>query len=294
MSTIHTIQNEALSLQISSRGAQMQSLRYKGRELLWQGDARYWADRAINLFPYIARLTNGMYRYKGQAFHLPIHGFVKDSELTVTPLSREISFEMRHSPEILAQYPFLFVYRVVYRLEAERVAIRYEVENHGDEPMFFGIGGHPGFRVPLDSALDFEDYYLEFERTCTPQRIVFSKSLLVSGREPFELEDGRCLPLRHSMFDEDAIVLEGTPGSVTLKSKQKDIAVTVSYPQFRYLGLWHTPRTDAPFLCIEPWSSLPAQHGVIKELTEQPNLIQLNSREVYKNEWHISISGENL
>ena len=28
--------------------------------------------------------------------------------------------------------------------------------------MYFGIGGHPAFNVPLESSLTFEDYYLSF------------------------------------------------------------------------------------------------------------------------------------
>ena len=28
--------------------------------------------------------------------------------------------------------------------------------------MYFGLGGHPGFNVPLEAGLSFEDYCLEF------------------------------------------------------------------------------------------------------------------------------------
>ena len=29
--------------------------------------------------------------------------------------------------------------------------------------MYFGVGGHPGFAVPLEKGLAFEDYCLQFE-----------------------------------------------------------------------------------------------------------------------------------
>lgn len=59
--------------QISSLGAQLMHLTGK-TEYLWQGDPAYWTDRAPTIFPYVARLTNGTYRYEGQTYHLPIHG----------------------------------------------------------------------------------------------------------------------------------------------------------------------------------------------------------------------------
>ena len=33
--------------------------------------------------------------------------------------------------------------------------------------MYFGIGGHPAFNVPLESSLTFEDYYLSFHLKIT-------------------------------------------------------------------------------------------------------------------------------
>ena len=42
---------------IDPHGAELQSLRLGEREYLWQGDPAYWPDRALNLFPYIGRMT---------------------------------------------------------------------------------------------------------------------------------------------------------------------------------------------------------------------------------------------
>lgn len=48
-------------------GAQLLSIRASdGTECLWQGDPAYWSDRAPNLFPYVARLTEGKYYLDGQ------------------------------------------------------------------------------------------------------------------------------------------------------------------------------------------------------------------------------------
>lgn len=39
-----------------------------------------------------------------------------------------------------------------------------------------------------------------------------------------------------------------------------------------FVGFWHTPKTDAPFLCIEPWANLPSKEGKIEDLTQKENI----------------------
>ena len=50
---------------------------------------------------------------------------------------------------------------ITYTLEHQELTVNYQVEYTGKE-MYFGIGGHPAFNVPLESSLTFEDYYLSF------------------------------------------------------------------------------------------------------------------------------------
>lgn len=71
----------------------------------------------------------------------------------------------------------------------------------------------------------------------------------LNGRyEPFSLEEDRILRLRHELFDDDAIILKGMAREVTLETDGDHHAVTVAFPQMDYLGLWHQPKTDAPYI----------------------------------------------
>ena len=85
------------------------------------------------------------------------------------------------------------------------------------------------------------------------------------------------------MFDEDAIMLENMATAVTLKSEKTTHSVTVKYPHMTYLGLWHLPKSDAPYIAIEPWTSLQARTGVIEEFSCKKDLIRLEAGEAYKN-----------
>ena len=73
---LHTIGNQYLTVTVSEMGAELQSiLGNDGTQYLWQGDPAYWKDRALNIFPYVARLTQGRYVIDGEEYAMPIHGF---------------------------------------------------------------------------------------------------------------------------------------------------------------------------------------------------------------------------
>ncbi len=293
MSEIYTIENEFLSVRVSAQGAELQSIRSAdGTEYLWQGDPAYWTDRSPVLFPYVGRLTAGKYTLDGQEHTMSIHGLALYLPFTLIAHSPEaMTFQLSSDAATRQQYPRDFSFHIHYRLEDSALAVEYEVENRDSKPMYFGLGGHPGFRVPLEQGLSFEDYRLRFSQSGTPIRVGFSETCFRNGMDtPFPLEDGCTLPLAHDLFDDDAIVLSEMAREVTLEAPGSSRRITVSYPQMPYLGLWHMPKTDAPYICIEPWCSLPARQDEIMALEEQPDLLRLEPGETHRNLWHIRIS----
>jgi galactose mutarotase-like enzyme len=76
---------------------------------------------------------------------------------------------------------------------------------------------------------------------------------------------------------------------VTLEAEGDPHSVSVTFPQMQYLGLWHWPKTDAPYVCIEPWCSLPASENTITVFENQTDLIKLDPSNTYKNRWTIQI-----
>lgn len=288
------IKNEYLSVVINNKGAELWSIKDKdGMEYLWQGDVRYWDGKAINLFPYIARLTDRKYVLDGKTYEMDIHGFAKDTVFRAVNQSEDsVTFRMQDTEDTMKQYPFKFTFEITYRLVKNSIIIKYSVENKDNKTMYFGIGGHPGFNVPFDGHLTFEDYYLEFKEEKDVERIRFSDDhFVLPGTDRFELKDGRCLPLTHSMFDDDAIVLKNMAQSVVLKSDKSKKSICVTYPKMKYLGIWHCMHKEAPYICIEPWSSLPSRKNVVEDLAVQEDLIALNALDIYENSFKIEIVG---
>ena len=298
MNKEYSLDNGVLSVRVSSIGGQLLSVKKDGKEYLWQGDPAFWEDRAPNLFPYIARLTKGTYTVHGKEYHLPIHGFLSAAEMKAEAQEESLLVLRLDADEsTLACYPFVFTLRIRYELNQDTLRIAYEVENGGTEDMYFGIGGHPGFQAPLEDGLSFEDYFLEFESegqsgtdAQPPVRIGFSPTCFLNGKdEPWPLEKGCRIPLRHDLFDDDAIVLSHTPKTVVLRSEKGGRGVRVRFPQMPYIGFWHAVKKPAPYVCIEPWSSLPSRQDVVEELSEQPGLIHLEGKGVYRNLWSIQL-----
>ncbi|MBN1776550.1 MAG: aldose 1-epimerase family protein [Clostridiales bacterium] len=285
-----TIANDALSVTVNERGAELWSVRGE-TEYLWQGDPAVWADRAPTIFPFVARLYGGKYTVNGEPYRLPIHGFAVHCLFTAVEKSRNaVTLELKDTKLTRALYPWPFSFRVRYALSGSRLDIGYSVENTGEETMFFGLGGHPGFNVPLEDGLAFTDYELRFQAPCAPERVQFTPDCFITGEtKPFPLENGDTLRLKHDSFDDDAVVLTSAANAVTLQTNKGRRGVRVSYPQMPYLGIWHRPKTAAPYVCIEPWSSLPARDGEVTEFIGHPGLISLPAGETYTNAWSIEI-----
>lgn len=288
----YTISNKKLTLVISSKGGEFQSIRdAEGQEYLWQGDTAIWTDRGPNLFPYIGRMTDKKYQYQGKIYHMDIHGFLPYAEMKLVEQKEALlTLRLENSPETEKQYPFKFVLDITWKLEGEKITITYRVKNTDDKKMYFGIGGHPGFQVPVEKNLKFEDYRINFGEDPQPRRILFSEDCFVLEKdEPFALEEGRYLNLKHDLFDDDAIVLKKTPKAVTLSSAKGKKEIRVAFPDMDYLGIWHWPHAEVDYVCIEPWSSLPSRKDVVEDLEKQADLLSLESGKEYRNTWSIEI-----
>lgn len=276
---LYTVANEKITVTIDSLGGEMMSVqtRSDGCEYLWQGDPAYWKGRAFHLFPICGRLHEGRYTYRGKTYEMNIHGFVRSSQLKVETRSADsIVFSLSDSPETRRQYPFAFRYFVSYRLEEDTVHITYRVENPDDKPLIFTVGGHPGFQVPLEKGLTFEDYRVIFDRACRPEMLEFSEAcLLTGGTRPFALQEDGSLALYHGLFDRDAVFLQNMGHAVTLRSSKGSKGVTVAWQDMNYLGLWHKPQSDAPYICLEPWMGIPSYDGKTDDLETKRDMVHL-------------------
>ena len=87
-------------------------------------------------------------------------------------------FTLTDNEELYAQYPRHFVFQICYRLAENTIQITFKVENRDEKTMYFGLGGHPGFCVPMEEGDSFTDYRLRFA-PCKPKRVDFTEKCLL-------------------------------------------------------------------------------------------------------------------
>ena len=312
---IYTLKNSEMEVQVSSKGGELVSMKDADQtEYIWIGDATYWKRHAPQLFPCIGRLTNNQYRMDGALHEMGQHGFLRDYELTKVESEEQagaetvrdaagqagakaetvtsLHLQLQSDTSTRQLYDRDWTVDIFYSLCGKTLSVRFQVRNCDTRTMRFGYGIHPGFNVPLNPALRFEDYRLDFHEVSTPKQMELTEHYTISGgMHDYALAEGRYLPLQHSLFDHDAIILKDMPHTVTLGSQKDEKKVTVTFPDMPYLGIWHAPETGAPFVCIEPWSSLPSTDGVIDEFETKPDFITVEPEETYMNSWSISIEG---
>ncbi len=291
---IKEISNKYITLKVDTLGAQIMSLVSSDYEYMWQRDSKYWGKTAPNLFPFIGRLYDGKYKYRGKEYEMGSHGFIKLYDFYIVDLKADsIELSLSSNKETLAIYPFEFTINFKYTLVYNRVEIKTTVINNGSEAMHFSLGGHPGFNTPLDKR-GFSDYYLEFAKESHPYKELLSPSLFMSGKEePIKLRDDKIFELEHAIFDkEDTVILRGMADTVSLRAKGSNREVKLHYPSMRYLAIWQSPNKKSPYLCIEPWSSLPGSDGKLMDIENSDNYIHLASKEEYINVWSIEVNND--
>lgn len=288
----YEIKNDYLRVVIRDQGAELQSIRSAdGTEYLWQADPDIWNGQAPNIFPYVARLTNETFTLEGKEYHMKIHGIIRYHTLVAENIQESrITFRLDSDEEIRKQYPYDFIYRITYALDGCRLVTTTSVENKDTRRMAFAVGGHPGFNVPMEEGLTFEDYYLEFSVPAHPYRVGFTDRCFLNGQDAlYPLEDGKGISLHHDLFDHDAVVLKHADRTVTIKSDKGSRSVTVSYPDFTYIGFWHAPKKTAPYVCVEPWSSLPSRDGIVEDFAQQADMIRVDAGKTWETTWTIEI-----
>ena len=250
-----TIKNDRLIVSINEKGAELQSIQCNGVEYLWQADAKFWAKHSPVLFPIVGELKGGFYNFNNKDYRLPRHGFARDKTFTAKQTSADsVIFTFISNADTLLMYPFEFVFQLGYSIKEDQLFCTYHVQNTNDTTMYFSVGGHPAFNVPLNSELSYEDYFLEFNADDVLNRYVLQDGLISDKTDPLPLNN-KTLALTRDLFYKDAIVLKHiSSDKIILRSNKDPHGVEFNFNHFPYFGIWAAK--DAPFVCLEPWCGI--------------------------------------
>ncbi len=287
---MYTIENDLLRVQINPMGAELSSLFNKttGLEYIWSGDASYWGKKSPVLFPIVGTLKDNQYFFNGKSYPMNRHGFAREKMFTVVSHSAtSIHFELQSDEHSLEVYPFQFNFSLIYTISSTSLSVGYQVKNKGNEGMYFSVGGHPAFRLPLTDKLGYDDYYLSFNKNEMAGRWPISPDGLIESDSVPLLENRNELKLSKSLFYKDAIVLKHLKSDeVQIKSDLDPGGISFSFKGFPFLGIWAAK--DANFICIEPWCGIADSVDSTKVLAEKEGIEYLNAGQLFERSWRVT------
>lgn len=287
----NSILNDYLIVTAQSKGAELTSIRSleTGIEYLWQANPAVWPRHAPNLFPIVGKM-NGKYTVEGKQYEMNQHGFARDSDFKITKSSdTTLVYELQYSNESLKVYPFKFRFYVIYEIFDNEISVKYRVENLDDKDIYFSVGAHPAFNVPLVVNESFSDYYIDFEKDETLGRFMIEDGLILEQSKPI-LENENRLFLTKELFLQDAIVLKNMKSkTLTMKSKKSKYFVKIKFDGFNYFGIWTKPGFDK-FICLEPWQGIADTKGKKVNLENKEGIIKLTKSKTFECE-HSMIFG---
>ena len=288
-----TIENEYLKIEIDARGAELQGIYNKknGLEYMWSGDPAFWGKKSPVLFPIVGSLKNDTYYFEKKAYQLSRHGFAREMDFTVTDqTASSITFTLTRQDVTFEKYPFQFRLDIVYSIQHNQLQVMYRIVNKGDinQKMYFSVGGHPAFKLPLLPATVYTDYYLEFNKTENVGRWPISKEGLIETRSIPLLNNTSVLPLAKELFYADAIVLKQLRSDkVKLVCNTAGELFEFDFTGFPYLGIWAA--RDADFVCIEPWCGIADSVNTNQQLTEKEGINMLDSTDQFERSWKVTV-----
>ncbi|MEN8115984.1 MAG: aldose 1-epimerase family protein [Bacteroidota bacterium] len=245
-----TIRNNNLTVKISTRGAELQSIKDKsGVEYLWQGDSAFWGGRAPVMFPVNVRFKDEKFTYKGVEYEMPRMGLAKISDFEVIEKDPgKVVLQLESNEKTLKHYPFPFRLEIIYRLEGNRLINQFIVENTGIETMYFVLGGHPGFRFPYAEEREKNQYV--FSKKFNLSRTEISNSL-VQPNQILLLKNEDSLPLGDYRIPNGGMFVKNMPSrKIGVGIIGGRTFIEVDLGDFPNVNLWSPP--GMPFACIEP------------------------------------------
>ena len=283
--------NEQISITVSEKGAELQSIKdANGKEYLWQGDPAFWPRRSPILFPIVCSVNNDTYQAEGQEYHLPRHGFARETDFKLISRSdRKVTFALESSEETRKVYPYDFTLSVSYVLDGNKIGVIWHVHNTDTREIHFQIGGHPAFNIPDMKAGESQYGRLRLDNA---EPLDGLKSYIDGSHEmievPVETEQG-IIEFSDNTWRNDSVKIHKSQvHRAELLNKAGNPEVTLEF-RTPVIAFWSPYGKEAPFVCIEPWYGLGDPRGFQGAFKDKPLMNHLQPGASFMSKYDIII-----
>ncbi|NLW56891.1 MAG: hypothetical protein GX050_09840 [Firmicutes bacterium] len=274
------LENEKIKVTLSTYAGQIESIINKqtGNEHWWPYDQQWWPRRTSICFPICGGLTDDEFLYEGETYRLPMHGFLREKEFSIIEQSsNRVVMEYVSNEETKAIYPFDFRFILTQEVKDNALSVIYTVENTGQDDLYYSVGSHYTYKVPIIPTEKQGDYHYRFGAVQKGGKFIMENGAIAgktadvfNGRDTLEIS---------GLFENGSTILdlaEINPHWIQIENKRKSAYTKVAFEGFSYCVLW-APKGPSPFVCIEPWTGLPDQKNHDKDLTKKLGITKLKS-----------------
>ena len=184
---MNKLENDFLIIETSKSGAELTRIFSKAlnKEILWNGDSKYWGRHSPILFPIVGRLKDNETIIDNKVYNMTQHGFARDMNFElINTTDNSITYKLTSSEETKEVYPYDFNLFIIYTINNEKINVKWKIENIDNKEIYFSIGAHPAFNI--SSSKNLKDYYLEFECRDNVEKIRLENSYYT---RPKKIED---------------------------------------------------------------------------------------------------------
>ena len=263
-----------------NEGGRLKELRLKN-ELIIQDPVGMNYEQtfaAAILFPFANRIAQGKFSFNNRDYQLPtnekgranaIHGLVYDKTFQVVDhqenkdsASISLVYKEQHPP---TGFPFPYAIKLTYQLFADKLELKVNIYNTGQQDFPFTLGWHPYFYSSELNAgkLNFYPQY----------QVLFDKNMITKGKESAEIKTPFLIADKNL---DDCFILQDQ--QIEFHSANNRISIK-SEPFHFYLQIYTPPTRDA--IAIEPMT------GISDSFNNKIGLQVLKADESYQQTWKV-------
>lgn len=247
---VYQLKNEVLTVEISSLGAEIISVKKDGKERVWQNENGGWDGHAPILFP---KCGDCRLIINGTEYPMSGHGFVRKNEFELIEKGENfIKLAFSATADTKTVYPYDFRFIATFTLDGAKMQIDYETFNPSNEPIYFSCGSHESYS--LDGEIDeFEAVFPEEEEFISPLHTGEARGFI---GEAVDFGKGKNIRFPKDFMEDNTLVL------TDVKSREVEVrkiggasVCKVWFEGFDNLLFWHP--AGSKMVCVEPWLNLP-------------------------------------
>ncbi|MCP4336734.1 MAG: hypothetical protein GY679_02680 [Mycoplasma sp.] len=234
--------------------AQVDSITYKGKQLLYQGDEG-WGKKFPIIFPSLGKSKG--FLYENKKYNMPKHGWWKELDWQ----SFYEGEELLSVATILDKEKFPFAIDIVQRIGLDRntLYINYEISNLDKKTAYFQFGIHPAFKIDDSSFIKTNDTFQEIDLEGK-----------ISGRE-VQPNDLKIQKLLFGKAYDTLISVNSDEKNIKLINEGEILDIKFDSP---HIQIWK-PKQDN-FICIEPWYGWNDMfYNAPEDITKKEQIIKL-------------------